>query len=64
MRFLGWTRNWQRRGIDIDEFPNVRDWIKRLEARPAVQRGLAIKAPVEMDISKDEAARKILFNQR
>ena len=61
---LGWTRNWQRRGIDIDEFPNVRDWIKRLEARPAVQRGLAIKAPVEVDISKDEAARKILFNQR
>ena len=61
---LGWTRNWQRRGIDIDEFPNVRDWIKRLEARPAVERGLAIKAPVEVDISKDEAARKILFNQR
>ncbi|MCZ8130488.1 MAG: glutathione S-transferase N-terminal domain-containing protein [Steroidobacteraceae bacterium] len=28
--------------IDIDEFPNVKRWYERLQARPAVQRGMAV----------------------
>lgn len=30
--------------IDIDQFPNVKSWIARMEARPAVQRGMAVLA--------------------
>ncbi|MEX0853000.1 MAG: glutathione S-transferase N-terminal domain-containing protein [Bauldia sp.] len=61
---FAWIRNWDRRGIDIAEFDNVRRWHDAIAARPAVSRGLAIKAPAEMDLTKDEEARKILFGQR
>jgi GSH-dependent disulfide-bond oxidoreductase len=65
MALFGWIRNWGRRGIDIAEFPNVKGWVETLEARPAVARALAIKAPTaELDLAKDEAARKVLFGQR
>jgi GSH-dependent disulfide-bond oxidoreductase len=61
---FGWMRNWDRRGIDIAEFPEVKRWHDALAARPAVVRGLAPKAPVEIDIAKDAEARKVLFGQR
>ncbi len=59
-----WMRNWTRRGIDIAEFPDVKRWHDTIDARPAVVRGLAPKAPVQVDITKDEEARKVLFGQR
>ena len=39
-----WTVNWQGQGQDIGEFPYFRRWFDALSARPAVQRGLAVKA--------------------
>jgi GST-like protein len=59
-----WARNWTNRGVDIAEFPQVEAWHDRIAARPAVQRGLALKAPVDLDIVNDEEARKVLFGQR
>ena len=59
-----WARNWTNRNVDIAEFPNVKRWHDGIAARPAVQRGLALKAPVELDIVNDEEARKVLFGQR
>ena len=59
-----WMRNWGRRGIEIAEFPEVKRWHDAIDARPAVIRGLAPKAPVEIDIAKDAEARKVLFGQR
>ena len=65
MALFGWIRNWGRRGIDIVDFPNVKRWVETLEARPAVARALAIKAPAaELDLARDEAARSVLFGQR
>ena len=32
--------DWQQ--IDLNDFPNVRDWYVRIAARPAVQRGYQI----------------------
>jgi GST-like protein len=61
---FGWMRNWERRGIDIAEFPNVKAWHDRIAARPAVQRGLAIKAPAKLDLANDAEAQKVLFGQR
>jgi GST-like protein len=62
---FGWIRNWKIREIDIAEFPDVRRWIESIEGRPAVQRALAIKAPVPpTDIATDAEAQRILFNQR
>jgi len=61
---FGWMRNWTRRGIDIAEFPDVKRWHDAIDARPATVRGLAPKAPVQVDITRDEEARKVLFGQR
>ncbi|MBT8419188.1 MAG: glutathione S-transferase family protein [Silicimonas sp.] len=34
-----WISRFEWQGIDMNEFPNVRDWYCRIAARPAVQRG-------------------------
>jgi len=59
-----WSRNAQNRGIDIEEFPNVKRWLAAIEARPAVQKGLAIKPPLDINLATDDQAQKILFGQR
>lgn len=64
MALIGWIRNASTRGIDIEEFSEVKRWMATMEARPAVAYALAIKAPKEMDLTRDEDARKVLFGQR
>jgi GSH-dependent disulfide-bond oxidoreductase len=64
MALFPWMRNWDRRGIDIDEFQNVKRWHDAIAARPAVVKGLAIEAPSEMNLGTDAEAQKILFGQR
>jgi GST-like protein len=65
MAIFGWARNWESRGLDVTEFPNVVAWHDRIAARPAVQRGLALKAPTPpKDLATDLEAQKILFGQR
>ncbi|MEL7026592.1 MAG: glutathione S-transferase N-terminal domain-containing protein [Pseudomonadota bacterium] len=34
-----WTSRFEWQGIDLNEYPNVRDWYLRLADRPGVQRG-------------------------
>jgi GST-like protein len=63
MACIGWARGWERQGQDIAQFPNLKAWIERMEARPGVSRGLAVKADSELDISKDKAAQAVLFGQ-
>jgi len=64
MACIGWARGWERQGQDITQFPNLKAWIERMEARPGVQRGLAVKAEGEkLDLSKDKDAQKVLFGQ-
>jgi GST-like protein len=64
MAIVGWVSTYERQGLDIGEFPNVKRWLEALKARPAVQRGLAAGAERRMDLSTDKEAQKILFNQR
>ena len=64
MALYPWMRNWGRRGIEIEEFGNVKRWHDAVAARPAVVKGVAIKAPVEIDLATDEEAQRIMFGQR
>lgn len=55
-----WARihNWA--GVEIDEFPGLQRWLNQLEARPALQRGVAVPHVTnynEQDASNDEAAK-------
>jgi GST-like protein len=61
-----WARLWDRQGQDIAQFPHMKRWLDAVAARPAVQRGLAIRSEDRgrVDLAKDEEARKILFGQR
>ena len=35
IKIFGWARIATRTGLNIDEFPNVKAWVERIEARPA-----------------------------
>jgi GSH-dependent disulfide-bond oxidoreductase len=38
---FGWLRVATYAGVDLARFSAVRSWVERIEARPAVKRGLA-----------------------
>ncbi len=67
MACLGWVLG-AGRMHKLDEFPNVKAWIGRQRARPAVERGLALgrelREAQQNDPKAQEEARKILFGQR
>jgi len=37
-----WVSRFEWQGIDLADFPNVRDWYMRIAARPAVQAGYSV----------------------
>ncbi|GGC90867.1 glutathione binding-like protein [Undibacterium terreum] len=55
-----WTRSAANQGIDWNEFPNAKRWFDAIDARPAVQRGVAVLADLRKPI-QDEKAKEILF---
>ncbi len=55
-----WTRSSAGQGIDWNEFPNAKRWFDLIDARPAVQRGVAVLAELRKPI-QDEKAREMLF---
>ena len=65
MAIFGWAAGWETQQFDTSDFPHVKRWIDALNARPAVQRGMAITAPVApVSLAEDKDAQAILFNQR
>lgn len=37
-----WVRPWRNQGVDLDDYPAVRAWFERIDARPAVRRALQV----------------------
>lgn len=66
MACVGWARGWERQGQDISEFPHMKRWLDTLNARPAVQRGFAVREDLrqQSNLATDKDAQKILFGQR
>jgi GST-like protein len=63
MACIGWAKLWERQGQDIAQFPNVKAWIDRMLARPAVQKGLSVNKD-DRNAPRDAAAQAILFGQK
>ncbi len=41
--------NWAEwAGIEVSKFPRIKDWVDRINERPAVKRGLDVPEPFEM----------------
>ena len=64
-----WASSWATRGIDIDEFPNVKRWLEEIGERPAVKKAMAMGPEFREDpasISSEEQARrrKLVADQR
>jgi len=58
-----WLRSPDRRGIDFDEYPAVKRWFAAIDARPAVQRGVAVLSENQRQGSMTEAERDALVGQ-
>ena len=58
-----WCVSAKRYGTTYQEFANVRAWMTRMEARPAVQKAYEIGKPYESQRATDEEAKKILYGQ-
>ena len=52
---LPWTRSYKRQNVDIDAYPRVKAWRKKLLARPAVQAGGAVGADWREDLKEISA---------
>ena len=44
MAIFPWTRPHANQGIDLAEYPNVKRWFDRIDARPAVKRAVQVLA--------------------
>jgi GST-like protein len=59
-----WVRVRWLHQIELDTFPNVRRWYERIDARPAVQRGVALLADRMKIGNPDATARAMLFGPK
>jgi GST-like protein len=61
----GWASRAERQGTDMAEFPHLRRWFDAVSARPAVQRGMAVKVDEAKSVDmKDPKVQAVLFGQR
>jgi GSH-dependent disulfide-bond oxidoreductase len=62
---VGWASRWERQGQDIGQFPHLKRWLDTLLARPAVQRGMAVRADEASQVDmRDPQVQAVLFGQR
>ena len=66
MASFPWVRPYERQGQKLTDFPHLKAWFERMEARPAVVRAVDVAKEQQgkVDLSKDDEARKVLFGQR
>jgi GST-like protein len=57
-----WLRSWKNQGVVLEEYPHLLAWFERIEARPAVQRGVQVLAAQRQQLT-DDKAREILFGK-
>lgn len=58
-----WVVPYQRLGIDLDRFVNVRRWFDTLKQRPRLRAGMDLGSDWQSDLARREEARDMLFGQ-
>ena len=65
MACFPWVRPYKNQGQDLAEFPNLKAWFERMEARPAIAKAILVGADLRKnyDLANDKEAQKVLFGQ-
>jgi GSH-dependent disulfide-bond oxidoreductase len=63
MAIYPWLRNWKNQGIELSDYPHLKNWFDGLEKRPAVQRGCQVLTELRKPIN-GEKEREILFGKQ
>jgi len=50
-----WLRSWQNQGIDWADYPALKAWFDRVDARPGVKRGVQVLADARKPLTDDKA---------
>ena len=58
MACFPWNRLWERQGMQLDDYPNLKRWFNEIYERPAVVKGLAVLKEEREAISKMSAEEK------
>lgn len=58
---MPWLRSYKNQGVDMDQYPNVKRWFEKINARPAVQRGLAVLSDIRRPPPDDSRVQNNLF---
>jgi GSH-dependent disulfide-bond oxidoreductase len=61
---MPWLRSYKNQGVELDEYPNVKRWFDRINARPAVQRGLKVLAERRRQGPITAEAREVMFGSK
>jgi GSH-dependent disulfide-bond oxidoreductase len=60
MAIWPWLRSWENQGVQITDFPAIKEWFDKIDARPAVKRAVTVLADRRKPLH-DDKAKKILF---
>jgi GST-like protein len=60
-----WIVPHEAQGMKLEDFPHLRRWFEHIRGREATRRAYAIADTIkgQVDVTKDEAARRVLFGQ-
>ena len=64
MAIMPWLRYPDRQAVDIEQYPEVKRWRESLEARPAVQKGLAVLAENRRSGPIRDEQREVMFGKK
>lgn len=59
----GWVSLWDRQEQDLGDKPNLKAWLERMKARPAVQAGRAVNAEDRGNATKDDVQKSAMFKK-
>jgi GST-like protein len=58
---MPWLRSYKNQNVDMDAYPNVKRWFDAMNARPAVQRGLAVLSHIKRPPPNDPTVQANYF---
>jgi GST-like protein len=56
-----WLRIYERAGLKLEDFPNLKRWYDTIDARPAVKKGLELQKERRRAGPMDQKAKEVLF---